>query len=90
MSGAIRPVAQGWGTSDPAATPPAEGSFGKYIWHSGDFVTSIAISIQRADPENRERLRLAFPQMVAAFEMASWDEAPPGFAPHYQARGGGQ
>ena len=67
----------------------AEGSFAKYLWHSGDFVTTVAMAIQRADPTNRARLAVAFPQMVAAFHHHDWNEAPPGFAPHYQAREGG-
>lgn len=67
------------------STRPAEGSFSKYLNFSGDFVTTIAIGIQRADPSNRARLRLGFPQMVAAFEHHNWDEAPPGFEPRYNA-----
>jgi hypothetical protein len=64
---------------------PAEGSFYKYLLYSGDFVTTMARAIQRADPVNLARLQLAFPQMVAAFKHHTWDEAPPGFAPQYQA-----
>jgi len=70
-------------------TRPEEGSFEKYLRFSGDFVTLIAKAIQHADPVNRKRLRLAFPQMVAAFEHHSWCEAPPAFAPHYDAERGG-
>jgi len=66
-------------------TPPAEGSFNKYLFHSGSFVTGMARAIQCADPVNRARLRLAFPQMIAAIEHHDWDEAPPGFAPRYNA-----
>jgi len=66
-------------------TLPAEGSFGKYLHYSGDFVYTVALAIQRADPHNRERLRRAFPQMVAAFEHHCWDEPPPGFQPRYNA-----
>jgi hypothetical protein len=73
------------GIDSAAPQPPAEGSFYKYLLFSGDFVTTMARAIQCADPVNRARLRLAFPQMVAAFEHRSWDEAPPGFAPNYQA-----
>ena len=68
---------------------PAEGSFAKYLWFSGDFVATVAKAIQRADPTNLARLELAFPQMVAAFHHHDWHQAPPGFAPHYQAREGG-
>jgi len=64
---------------------PTEGSFYKYLRYSGDFVTTIASAIQRADPTNLARLEAAFPQMVAAFRHQNWNEAPPGFAPHYQA-----
>jgi len=72
-----------------ASATPAEGSFGKYLHHSGDFVATIAKAIQRADPTNLARLELIFPQMVAAFHHHDWHQAPPGFAPHYQARASG-
>jgi len=65
-----------------------DGSFKKYLYYSGDFVTTIALAIQRADPINLARLDRAFPQMVAAFRHPNWLEAPPGFRPHYQAEEG--
>jgi DNA-binding FadR family transcriptional regulator len=55
------------------------GSFNFYIGRSGSFVTSMALAIQRADEDNLERIRKAFPQMVAAYKCKSWDEVPEGF-----------
>ena len=63
-----------------------EGSFGQYMYRSGDFVRTVAEAIQRADPLNKERLRRAFPQMVAAFELGGdWTGVPRGYAPRYDA-----
>ena len=63
-----------------------EGSFGHYMYRSGDFVRTVAEAIQRADPGNKERLRRAFPQMVAAFELGGdWTGVPSGYAPRYDA-----
>ncbi len=62
-----------------------EGSFNWYLTRSGDFVKLIARAIQHADPRNRERLRRAYPQMVAAFEYSTWDLPPVGFDPVYDA-----
>lgn len=64
-----------------------EGSANWYLFRAGDFVKTVALAIQRADPMNRERLRLAFPQMVAAFEAEDWDKPPPGFAAEYNVPG---
>lgn len=63
---------------------------GSFEWYldpvgGGSFVKALARCIQIADSDNRERLRLGFPQMVAAFEMYSWFDAPPGFDPRYTA-----
>ena len=76
---------------DPAVQTetPQEGSIEWYLKHSGGFVTSLIATIQRADTINRERLRRAFPQVVAAIEMRSWYKAPPGFEPNYNADRGG-
>lgn len=64
-----------------------EGSFGFYMYRSGDFVRTVGEAIQRADPPNKERLRRAFPQMVEAFELGGdWTGVPRGFAPRYDAR----
>lgn len=63
-----------------------EGSFGQYMYRSGDFVRTVAEAIQRADPPNKERLRRAFPQMVAAFELGGdWTGVPEGYLPQYDA-----
>jgi hypothetical protein len=59
------------------------GCFEKYLHASGDFVTAMAKAICRADNDNLERIRLAFPQMVAAHECHSWFDAPEGFEPKY-------
>lgn len=64
---------------------PERGSIEWYMAHSGDFVRSLIHTIRRADVYNRERLRQAFPQVVAAHEMPSWYKAPPGFPPQYNA-----
>jgi hypothetical protein len=64
---------------------PEEGSIEWYLKYSGGFVTALIRCIQVADMQNRERLRLAFPQVVAAIEMDSWFDAPPGFGPRYDA-----
>lgn len=62
-----------------------EGSLEWYLTYSGSFVRALIRAIQVADPRNRERLRLAFPQVVAALEMHDWHDAPPGFEPRYDA-----
>ncbi len=62
------------------------GSFNHYLHNSGGFVTTIALAIQKADQQNHERLRGAFPQMVAAQQMPTWDEVPEGFKPQYDAQ----
>jgi hypothetical protein len=64
-----------------------EGSIEWYLKYSGGFVTRLIRCIQVADMENRERLRLAFPQVVAAIETQTWMEAPPGFEPRYNTPG---
>lgn len=58
------------------------------MYRSGDFVRTVAEAIQRADPTNKERLRRAYPQMVAAFELGGdWTGVPSGFtAPRYDAQ----
>ena len=61
------------------------GTFDRYLHQSGSFVTHMAHAIQCADPINLELIRDAFPQMVAAKEMRSWDEAPERFEPQYNA-----
>ena len=61
------------------------GSLNHYKQFSGSFVHSLIDTIQRADGENRERLKRAFPQLVAALEMSSWDKAPPNYPPQYNA-----
>jgi hypothetical protein len=61
------------------------GSFNWYLFMSGEFVTLMAKAIQRADGDNKERLRIAFPQMCAAHDCYSWDEVPKGFDPKYNA-----
>ncbi len=63
---------------------PNEGSFAWYLC-SGGFTQIIATAIERADPVNIELLRIAYPQMVAAYEMTDWSQAPPGFEPRYNA-----
>jgi len=64
---------------------PLPASFNWYLRFSGDFLTSLAKLLCLADPVNRERLRRAYPQVVAANESNNWDEPPAGFAPRYQA-----
>lgn len=59
------------------------GSFNHYLRMSGGFVTTLAQAVARADGVNKERLRLAFPQVVAAWEMQDWDKAPDAFLPMY-------
>ena len=61
------------------------GSINDYKQFSGSFVHSLIDTIQRADEQNRGRLKLAFPQLVAALEMSSWDKAPPDYPPEYNA-----
>ena len=62
------------------------GSFNHYLGYSGGFVTTIALAIQKADQQNQARLKVAFPQMVAAFQMGNWNHAPEGFSsPQYGA-----
>jgi hypothetical protein len=64
---------------------PNEGSFNWYLFHSGDFVKTMARAIQKADGDNKARLRKAFPQMCAAHDCHSWDDIPEGFLPVYNA-----
>jgi hypothetical protein len=61
------------------------GSFNFYLYKSGLFVTTMAQAIQHADQENKERIRKAFPQMVAAHECRSWDDVPFNFKPVYNS-----
>lgn len=61
------------------------GSMYWYLHMSGGFVKHLAETICRADDDNLDRLRLAFPQMVEAWEMHSWKTAPSGFEPKYNA-----
>ena len=61
------------------------GCFEWYLRQSGSFVTAMANAICRADKANLERLRLAFPQMIAAWEMPCWFHTPPGFEATYNA-----
>lgn len=77
-------------SKDGIQTPDGFIQRGSFEWYlhpdgGGSFVKSLAHCIQRADDINIERLRRAFPQMVAAFEMHSWFKAPPGFEPRYNA-----
>ena len=64
---------------------PEIGSLNHYKQFSGSFVLSLIDTMQRADGENRKRLKRAFPQLVAALEMSSWDKAPPDYPPEYNA-----
>jgi len=64
-----------------------EGSGNWYLFRAGDFVKTVALAIQRADLPNKERLRLAYPQMLAAFEAKNWDKPPEGWVPEYNAPG---
>lgn len=63
--------------------PYVEGSFNWYKDRSGGFVQAVAQAIIKADNHNLERLRKAFPQMVAAHECHSWDDVPEGYEPKY-------
>ena len=63
------------------------GCFNQYLYEAGDFVTTLARTMQLADPDNIERLRVAYPQMVAAHDCQSWNTVPDGFEPVYNARG---
>jgi nicotinic acid phosphoribosyltransferase len=63
----------------------ADGSFFKYVHQSGRFVTTMAHAIMCADKDNIERIRKAFPQMVAAHECSSWRTVPDHFDPVYNA-----
>ena len=56
------------------------GSFYRYLQESGGFVTHIAETIARADEANLARLKLSYPQMVAAHAMKNWDDVPDGFS----------
>ena len=62
-----------------------EGTFNWYLYQSGDFVQAMAKALRRADNANKERIRRAFPQMVAAYECKSWNDVPEGFDPVYNA-----
>jgi hypothetical protein len=62
-----------------------KGSFNWYLFHSGSFVTTVAKAIQLADADNLEKLRLVFPQMVAAFELRTWDSVPEEFESNYNS-----
>lgn len=66
-----------------------QGSFNWYLdpQGGGHFVKAIAHAIQRADEGNLDRLGYAFPQMVLAFSMPSWTQAPPSMEPRYNAGG---
>lgn len=66
-----------------------KGCFNWYLKNSGDFVTSMARSIQLADEANLARISLAFPQMVAAHKCDSWDTVPEGFGHTYNAETAG-
>lgn len=64
---------------------PEVGSLNHYLLYSGGFVNNLLRVAKTADEENKNRLRRAFPQVVAAFEMRNWDEAPPDYPPEYNA-----
>lgn len=55
------------------------GSFNRYLFMSGHFVTFMSRVVFYADPHNIELIKLQYPQMVAAFQLENWEEAPPGF-----------
>jgi len=61
------------------------GCFEWYLRQSGSFVVAQANAICRADKENLERIRRAFPQMIAAWEMPCWFDIPPSFEAVYNA-----
>ncbi len=73
------------GEQEATERPPDEGSIEWYQRHGGGFVRHLVQAMQRADGDNLERLRAAFPQVAAALGLRSWYEAPPGFAPRYNA-----
>lgn len=56
-----------------------QGCFNWYLEMSGSFVTAMAQAIQRADTDNKGRIRKAFPQMIAAYECNCWENVPEGF-----------
>ncbi len=55
------------------------GTFNRYLFLSGSFLTYMAKVIYNADPHNREIIRLVYPQMVAAYDLEDWDMSPEGF-----------
>ena len=64
-------------TKESRAMELKRGSFNQYLFQSGAFVTTMARAIQRADVANKERIRRAFPQMVAAYECPSFQAGVP-------------
>ena len=65
---------------------PGEGfaEYGSWNYHKhptshGSFVRAAMEAIKLADDVNVERLRLAFPQLVAAKQERDWNKAPEGF-----------
>jgi hypothetical protein len=61
---------------------PEVGSYDAYRETSGHFVNSFLDCCHRADAHNLVRLKRAFPQMVAAFELwknGHGDERPRGY-----------
>ncbi len=63
-----------------------KGTFNRYLYNSGSFVTLMVKAITKADRENQRHIEKAFPQMVAAYKNNSWDEAPAGFEPCYNGK----
>ena len=62
-----------------------EGSFWYYRYRAPLHVKHLAEAIYCAPLEDQKKLRRAFPQMVAAYEMADKTSPPPGFEPRYDA-----
>lgn len=64
-----------------------KGSFEWYLHPAGggNFAKALARCIQLADQQNLVRLSRGFPQMVAAYQMRSWFEAPKNFPFRYDA-----
>ena len=63
-----------------------QGSFNRYLFFSGSFVTNISNTILYADNDNLKLIKKVYPQMVAAFKLDDWEMCPKGFtSPSYNS-----
>lgn len=63
-----------------------DGSFLRYLYNSGHFVSSMSRAILYADEHNRSLIEREYPQMVAAYNINEWQKAPDGFEPIYNSK----